>query len=341
MKCKFILLITLLFSLNSNSQNFSGMEYLLLVAEDERNQVFQEYLRPLITSVNYSMASGWSHTAKTHKKLGFDITLSANALFIPSSAETYSTSALNSITSSTEFLPTVLGGKTNETMSITLFGEGSIQELTASFTAPSGIKEELPLGLVAIPSIQVGLGLPFKTDLIVRYIPTRSNKNTSMGLKGVGLKHNLLQHFGPVDKIPFIDLSLLAAYSAYSIDYNIQKTSNLGGQGQQAVMSINNYVVQLVSSIDLKLVTFYASAGYSKGFSNLNILGSYSLIYNVAGSPEDLILSITDPLDISWETESISASAGLAINLPGIRLFADYTAQNYNSVSAGFSLSIR
>ena len=101
MKCKFILLITLLFSLNSNSQNFSGMEYLLLVAEDERNQVFQEYLRPLITSVNYSMASGWSHTAKTHKKLGFDITLSANALFIPSSAETYSTSALNSITSST------------------------------------------------------------------------------------------------------------------------------------------------------------------------------------------------------------------------------------------------
>ena len=65
-----------------------------------------------------------------------------------------------------------------------------------------------------------------------------------MGLKGVGLKHNLLQHFGPADKIPFIDLSLLAAYSAYSIDYNIQKTSNLGGQGQQAVMSINNYVVQ-------------------------------------------------------------------------------------------------
>jgi len=341
MKCKFILLITLLHVLNSNSQNFNGMESLLLVAEDERNYVFQEYLRPLITSVNYSMAGGWSHTAKTHKKLGFDITLSVNALFIPSSAETYSTSALSSITSSSEFLPTVLGGKTNETMSITLFQEGTVPELTASFTAPSGIKEELQLGLVATPSLQIGLGLPLKTDLIVRYIPTISNKNTSIGLMGIGLKHNLLQYFGPADKIPFIDLSLLAAYSAYSIDYDIQKTSNLGGQGQQAVMNMNSYVVRLISSVDLKLVTFYASAGYSKGFSNLNILGSYSLIYSVTDSQEDITLSITDPLIVSWENESISANAGLSVNLPGIRIFADYTAQNYNSVSVGVSLGIR
>ena len=170
MKNRFVVLAGLIVCLNANSQNFQDIENLLLASQEDQTLLFQQYFNPLVKSVNYGMASGWSHTAKTHKKLGFDITLSANALFIPSSAETYSTSALNSITSSTEFLPTVLGGETNETMSITLFGEGSIQELTASFTAPSGIKEELPSGMVAIPSIQVGLGLPFKTDLIIRYV---------------------------------------------------------------------------------------------------------------------------------------------------------------------------
>ena len=195
------------------------------------------------------MAGGWYNTAKTHKKLGFDITLSINSSFIPTSAETYSTLGLTSIVASSEQLPTVLGGKTNETMSISLFGQGSFPELNASFTAPSGIKDDLPLNIIATPSLQLAVGLPFKTDLIIRYIPVRSSKNTSVGLKGVGIKHNLLQYFGPAEKVPLIDVSLLAAYSTYSIDYNIQKTSNLAGANQQALLSMDSYVIKLISSI--------------------------------------------------------------------------------------------
>ena len=341
MKNKVVILIGLIVYLNANSQNFQGIENLLLASQEDQTLLFQQYFNPLVTSINYGMASGWSHTAKTHKKLGFDITLSLNSSFIPSSAEVYSTSGFNSITSSSDFLPTVLGDKTDETLSITLFGQGSIPELTTSFTAPSGIKDDLPLSMVTTPSLQVGLGLPYKTDLIIRYIPTRSNKNTSIGLKGIGLKHNLLQHFGPVDKVPLIDLSLLAAYSTYSIDYNIQKTSNLAGYNQQAIMNIDSYAVQLLSSVDLKILTFYASIGYSKGVSDLELLGTYNLPYNVADTAEQIIVTVTDPLKVKWNNESVSANAGISFKLPGLRLFADYTAQEYNSVSLGVSLSIR
>ena len=341
MKNKVVILIGLIVCLNANSQNFQGIENLLLASQEDQTLLFQQYFNPLVTSINYGMASGWSHTAKTHKKLGFDITLSLNSSFIPSSAEVYSTSGFNSITSSSDFLPTVLGDNTDETLSITLFGQGSIPELTTSFTAPSGIKDDLPLSMVTTPSLQVGLGLPYKTDLIIRYIPTRSNKNTSIGLKGIGLKHNLLQHFGPVDKVPLIDLSLLAAYSTYSIDYNIQKTSNLAGYNQQAIMNIDSYAVQLLSSVDLKILTFYASIGYSKGVSDLELLGTYNLPYNVADTAEQIIVTVTDPLKVKWNNESVSANAGISFKLPGLRLFADYTAQEYNSVSLGVSLSIR
>ena len=174
-----------------------------------------------------------------------------------------------------------------------------------------------------------------------RYIPTTSSKNTNIGLMGVGIKHNVLQYFGPADKIPLIDLSLLIAYSNYSIDYEFQKTSNLPGVGQTAIMDMNNYTAKVISSIDLKLITFYASIGYSKGVSNLSVLGSYDLSYNVADSAEVIVLSVVDPLVLEWEKESISGNIGLSFNLPGIKLFADYTYQEYNSLTVGASIGLR
>ena len=344
MKKKLVLFIYLSFSVSSFSQNFENLEYLLLASQEDQSLLFKEYLNPLVTSVNFGMGSGWANTAKTHKVLGFDITISLNTFFIPSDAKKFSTSGLTSITSSSDYLPTVLGGNTNETLSVSINDDSTVfppNEFSATFTAPSGIKNDLFLDMLITPNIQVGLGLPFKTDLIVRYIPTTSSKNTNIDLMGVGIKHDILQYFGPVDKIPLIDLSLLIAYSNYSIDYEFQKTSNLPGVGQTAIMEINNYTAKVISSVDLKLITFYASVGYSKGVSNLSVLGSYDLSYNVADNSEVVVFNVVDPLEVEWEKESLSGNAGISFNLPGIKLFADYTIQDYNSLTVGASIGIR
>ena len=344
MKKKLFLFIYLSFNVTSFSQNFENLEYLLLASQEDQSLLFKEYLNPLVTSVNFGMGSGWANTAKTHKLLGFDITVSLNTFFIPSDAKKFSTSGLTSITSSSDYLPTVLGGNTNETLSVSINDDSTIfppNEFSATFIAPSGIENDFFLNMLITPNIQVGLGLPFKTDLIVRYIPTTSSKNTNIGLMGVGIKHDILQHFGPVDKIPLIDLSLLLAYSNYSIDYEFQKTSNLPGVGQTAILDMNNYSANIISSIDLKLITFYASVGYSKGVSNLSILGSYELSYNISDTSEVIVFNVVDPLKVEWEKESLSGNAGLSFNLPGIKLFADYTFQDYNSLTVGASIGIR
>ena len=344
MKKKLFLFIYLSFNVTSFSQNFENLEYLLLASQEDQSLLFKEYLNPLVTSVNFGMGSGWANTAKTHKLLGFDITVSLNTFFIPSDAKKFSTSGLTSITSSSDYLPTVLGGNTNETLSVSINDDSTIfppNEFSATFIAPSGIENDFFLNMLITPNIQVGLGLPFKTDLIVRYIPTTSSKNTNIGLMGVGIKHDILQHFGPVDKIPLIDLSLLLAYSNYSIDYEFQKTSNLPGVEQTAIMDMNNYSANIISSIDLKLITFYASVGYSKGVSNLSILGSYELSYNISDTSEVIVFNVVDPLKVEWEKESLRGNAGLSFNLPGIKLFADYTFQEYNSLTVGASIGIR
>lgn len=343
MKKKLVLFICLSFGLSSFSQNFNSIELLLLASENDRSLLFKEYLNPLVTSVNFGMSSGWSHTAKTHKKLGFDITVSLNSFIIPSSAERFATSEFSSLSSSAEYLPTVLGANTNETIYVSITGDTDIipNNLNTSFFAPSGIKEDLPLNMLITPNVQLGLGLPFKTDLIIRYIPTRSSKNTSFKLKGIGLKHDLLQHFGPAEKVPLLNLSLLAAYSNYNIAYNIQKTSNLSGFDQSASIKMENYLLQLLSSIDVKLITLYAGVGFSKSLSNLNLLGTYNLNYSIADSTQVYTLSVSDPLRVKWEKESMNAKAGISFNFPGIKIFTDYTFQEYNSFSVGFSIGFR
>jgi hypothetical protein len=70
-------------------------------------------------------------------------------------------------------------------------------------------------------------------------------------------------------------------------------------------------------------------------------LGSYDLSYNVADSAEVIVLSVVDPLVLEWEKESISGNIGLSFNLPGIKLFADYTSQEYNSLTVGASIGLR
>jgi hypothetical protein len=343
-KKKLVLFIYLSFSVSSFSQNFENLEYLLLASQEDQSLLFKEYLNPLVTSVNFGMGSGWANTAKTHKVLGFDITISLNTFFIPSEAKKFSTTGLSSITSSSDYLPTVLGGNTNETLSVSINDDSTVfppNEYSATFIAPSGIESDLYLNTLITPNIQISIGLPFKTDLIVRYVPTTSSKSTDISLKGVGIKHNLLQHFGPADKIPLIDLSLLIAYSNYSIDYDFQKTSSLNGVGQRATMDMNNYTAKVISSIDLNLITFYTSVGYSKGVSNLSVLGSYDLSYNVADNSEVIVFNVVDPLEVGWKKESLSGNAGISFNLPGIKLFADYTIQDYNSLTVGASIGIR
>jgi hypothetical protein len=106
-------------------------------------------------------------------------------------------------------------------------------------------------------------------------------------------------------------------------------------------MDMNNYTAKLLSSVDLKLITFYAGIGYSRGVSNLSVLGSYDLSYNVAETAEVIVFTVIDPLSLEWEKKSISGNAGLSFNLAGIKLFADYTYQEYNSLTVGISVNVR
>ena len=55
----------------------------ILLASEDASRLTQGYVNPVMKGLMYSMNSGWYTTAKTHKTLGFDFTISANASFVP------------------------------------------------------------------------------------------------------------------------------------------------------------------------------------------------------------------------------------------------------------------
>ena len=219
----------------------------------------------------YSTNSGWYNTAKVHKKLGVDLSLKINTSFVPSSERIFSISDLDYITTDADNLPTIAGDNRQENLFITIPKDDLYPEISTTVKAPRGIKSKLPLGSIPAPVLQLGLGIPFDTEIILRYSPEYHRNGVDMSLKGLGVKHNLLQYFGPIEKFP-LNVSAFASYSNMDIDYDIQSFSSIDGKGQVAQFSLNNYNLLLLASVDLLIFNVYSSFGYSGGNSSLSLI---------------------------------------------------------------------
>ena len=287
----------------------------------------------------YSSNGGWFNSAKVHKKLGVDLSLRLNASFVPSADQVFSISNLEYITSEANDLPTIIGSSRQEELIVTIPPDGILPEIKTTIKSPKGIKSKLPLGAVPAPVLQLAIGIPFDTEVILRYSPEYHRKGIDMSFKGLGIKHNLLQYFGPIDKFP-INISALASYSKMKIDYDIQSFSFIKGSGQVAQFSLNNYNLLLIASLDVLVVNFYAGFGFSGGDSSFKMLGQYDLEYQTE-SNIPITRSLNDPIDMNFNVSGYQTTIGAKFKFLIFSAYADFTFQDYNTLSTGISINFR
>lgn len=337
MNFRFSILITLLLPLLCWSQ--SGFESILLAVESDSKKIFERYLDPMMKGAIYSSNGGWYNTAKVHKKLGVDLSLRINTSFVPSADRSFTISDLEYISTDAKSLPTIAGESRQEDLMITIPADGIYPEISTIIKSPKGIKSKLPLGAIPAPVLQLGVGIPFDTEVVIRYSPEYHRNGVDMSLKGLGIKHNLLQYFGPIDKIP-LNVSAFASFSNMDIDYDVQSFSSLKGSGQVAQFSLNNYNLLLLASVDLLVVDFYTSFGYSGGNSSFKLLGNYDLEYN-SSSGIPISKSLKDPIDMNFNVSGYKTTIGARFKFLVFSAFADFTFQRYNTLSAGISVNFR
>ena len=334
-------ILTLSLSVTSvNAQLFDGIENILLTSTEDARILAEGYTAPIGKTLTYALNSGWATSAKTHKKLGFGLTIGGAAPFVPDVDQVFTPTGLTSLSVPSRSLSTV-------------FGEGGDQELNFSFSEsvlgneieyegklsfPGGLKDELPLGTVPAPIVQASVGVVFDTDLLVRFIPTMEMQGSTFSLTGFGLKHNIMQYFGPLDKLP-LNVSVLAAISKASFEYDLSD-STFGGNSTNRKMTFeaDTFTIQALASIDLPIISAFAGLGYNAGDSQFNVSGDYSIDYGITGIGPRIL---KDPISIASDASGVMGIVGARLNLLFLKIFANYTIQEYNTLTAGISFNFR
>lgn len=347
---KKIILLLCVFTITRVSYS-QELESILIAAEDA-SKLTENYIGPAAVGLMYSMNGGWYTTAKTHKKFGFDITINANASFVPSSDEIFAYIASDysfiSLPNNETSLSTVMGDNDNET-SVDVrvpISDGTFK--IASFEMPGGIGNDLPMNAVPTPMVQFGLGLPFKTDAKLRIVPKLSFEDSvDASLIGFGLQHDLTQYLGPLDKLP-LSISVLAAFTNMNVTYAIDDedlTDDITVTNGEAEFKMNTWTLQAVGSLDFKIITLYAGLGYNNGKSTIKMKGDYDLSYDLENSSGVIIgsvdESISDPINLDFDANGLRGTFGARLNIGFFKIFGDFTIQEYNTLSAGIAFSFR
>jgi hypothetical protein len=321
----------------------------------DANRYTMEYMRPFAEGEIYNLARGWYSTARTHKFLGFDISINGQFAIVPSGKENftfnnadYTSFKLNGGASSAS-LPTIMGGSTTQVINVSTTVNG--QPVSTSFTAPKGIGDDLKKNIsfvppaAPLPVVQIGLGLIKHTDIKLRYFPKTNFSGMEIGIFGLALQHEFSNYLPFIKKVPFLHLSALAAYS--KIDASYLPSFNAGSPVQSsnsiAGYTISAFTLQGIASVKFSLLELYTSVGYTKGKSNIDLKGNYTVTYNTGFPPpnDKATTQLKDPISIGYNASGVSNTWGVRLNITVLKVYADYTFATYNSVGAGIALAFR
>ena len=327
----------------------NGVSSIFVGNVDDVSKLTTAYVNPLLKGFSNGLNGGWTNTARTLKTLRFTIRVSASGSIVPNADKNFD---FTKIGLSSQITPT----NANQTISPTFAGSsGNGAGITVSDPNQPAYKynTNLPGGVLAIipsPQIQLTVGLPFNTDITLRTIPTiKVNSDVgSIGMFGVGVKHNFSKDLGKAGKLLPFDLALAVGYTriTYSLPLNVTPQTPNGGvsgstdfSNQNLTGHFSGYNIQGIISKKLLFFTPFFAAGYSGSSTSIGLTGNYPYVtgVNVLGQPK--YTSYANPISINNSgVNGLHADVGFQLSLVFFKLYASYTAASYSSLNAGIGL---
>ena len=337
---KVLLLFIISVPIWAHAQDETDLENFLEAGPADASKLMSAYLNPVIEGLSYGFNGGWYTTAKAHKTLGFDVSVSVNAVFIPSSKNYFKPADLKlevaQLRPPSGDAPTIAGPSNVTIYDMDIDGDGSYDD--GSIEGPEGLdfKETFKVSGVVAPTAQIGLGIYKNTDLKVRWIPEVESGSTKIKLFGVGVMHDIKQHIPGIKVLPF-DLSVVVAYTNIKgvtpmVDPTLPPASG-DTSPQEMTYNMNAWLFQAIISKKLAIFTFHGGVGYNTIATDSDVLGSYVL----PGYPQ----GVRNPVSLRFKNNSMRLSGGIRLNLGPIYLNGEYTLQEYNTVSVGFGVTVR
>lgn len=318
------------------------------------------YAGPLSTAFGTALNTGLYHTAKPHSILGFDISVKMSLVQVsdedkefefivgdslPITIPGYGPVTLNRSTLYPDRkTPTVFGvdsGRTLQPTDASLeaalreagFTDSDISTLrsTGQFSSilssipPINTPPGLGIDMVPMAMPQFSVGLPFKTEVLIRYFPTvEAGDWGKITFWALGVKHNIDQYI-PVPMFP-VDISAQYVLQKLAVEDKANPGSNLIESNQWAAN------IHISKKLGLPILSITPYVGLGLESSDLKL----QYTYNPGGG--------ATPQPIKFDLEGKNKSritGGVRLGLAFLTVNADYSLGAYNTASVGVGLTLR
>lgn len=303
----------------------------MATGKQDAMKLTEAYVSPYVNAVGSNLSGGWYNSARPHKFGGFNLTLSWNFAFVPAMDKEFDLDALglsaNADYAETDHMAPTAAGEAGEGPEITYAN-------AVSFNTPGGTG----LPFMSTPMITGAVGFPKGIELMGRYLPpVELGKNGKIDLWGVGLKHDLLQYMGVVDRLPALNFSVMAGYTqVHSSVLLSDKTGTVGDyelKNPSLDFTIASFTGNLLVGVTLPVIAVYGGAGFATSNADLVMNGFY-------------INEQEDPLRLEIKNSSGGLlnprlNAGFRLRMSLVAFHVDYTYADYSVLTTGVGLSFR
>jgi hypothetical protein len=303
----------------------------------DANKLLEGYTAPLLKTFGYGLNQGWYNTAKTHKKLGVDLTVSLSIVYTPDEDLFYTVNNNSMTTIKLENTGTAAVAANGSGKVPTLFGPAvaptyRIVDGGSTFSGPEGVdlKKEIGMQALPIPVANLSIGLPKGIDVKLRFVPELTiGDDSKFKLFGVGVMHDIKQYLPGVKELPF-DLAAFVGYTNMKFTVDMEPTR----PDQKGIFETTSITMQGLISKKISVLTFYGGLGYNLANSRLALEGAYDM--NQDGTYET-----KNPVDLKVDANGPRMTAGMRLKLAVFTFHGDYTLQKYNALTVGFGINVR
>ena len=330
---------------------------------EDAEVILQEYMKPYANILGADLNAGWYNTAKPHELGGLDVTFTVSWAKAPSSALSYDLATLD-LNGQLEpnpgtVAPTVAGEQEPRPglsySQMVDLGGGNMQEVEYSnVTMPDGAGVDF----FPLPMAQLTVGMPFGTDVSVRFFPMIGYKDYGeIGLWGVGGKHSVSQWLPFLKEMEFLDISVQGGYTKVSSSVHVvvepqelvevDNYPDYDWVDQNIVLKVEGWTLNLIASQTFSVITFYEGLGYASSMVELLMEGHYPINSVILDETSDYYGEVTyeiaeNPIELRYKNfNNLRVNVGARIKLGVLTLHYDFTHTLYSTHSVGIGISFR
>ncbi len=371
----------------------------LIKGRVDGEKIFAAYMAPYIQRTGVALNRNWYTTAKAQPLFHVDLAVKLSVVEVSDQSRTYNLNNLDleilKPSNATDFMAPTLLGNTKVSPKLEVWKSASQHQIynpvsseyeimtdearsihgLGKLLLPMGSQSAWLNGSVAgvVPFAQLNLGMPFNTELSLRYVPKTKLESISYHTWGIGIKHDIMQWImsnfdsnfdNAEDDRPF-DLAITAGYTTLTGIYykpGIALGVSSGGNSaesyfytQRVKTEFKGFNLELIlSKTFFRSLTPFFSFGYAKNNTAISILGKYPVNGITVGVLENgmearlnesnVVIEngryiFVDPISFNLSQKEIKVTVGLQYELYNIlQLSGGYTAGAYTSYHAGIHL---